>query len=254
MEKQQIPCKGCGEALNGQFCSHCGQKVIGERFTFRKIFDNLITAVFNIDRGILYTIKDLTIRPGTVANDYLNGKTKAYFNPFSFLIIAITATVLLTNLTGLYTTELEQLNEQNFAGKSEEYIETQKTIQHYIGRFLNLLIFTTLPGISILSYYTFRKKGLLLAEHFVVNCFFYGYIILAGILFIPIQLLFTSATFDFVLGLVIGTVYLTWVYKNWFGYPTLAAFLRAFVVYCLGYLMILVLFMILGVIIALILK
>ena len=229
-------CKTCATEHSRQYCNNCGQKVFNGRFTFRRIFDNLVFVLLNVDRGLFHTLKELTFRPGKVVRDYLQGRTKIYFNPFSFLILAVTITVILNVGTGIYDQQLEQLNETMLADKNQEQLQVRATMQAYIKKFLNILILLMLPGIALMSFWVTHKKGYSLAEHFVVNCYYYGYTLFLSLLIIPFQIaLYISPITFFNIGMILTTIYLAWAYKDWLGYTTFGALTRSTIIYTFGY-------------------
>ncbi len=70
---QPIACKNC-EATLGEaalYCSSCGQKVIYERYTLKRILSQTLSIITNLDKGFWFTIKELFIHPEQVIRDYL---------------------------------------------------------------------------------------------------------------------------------------------------------------------------------------
>jgi hypothetical protein len=88
-------CKNCDASLNGKFCSHCGQKGDIHQITMPHLGHEVFHALTHTDKGILLLIKDLLRRPGTVAKEYIEGKRKKYFSPFSFIVISTALSALL---------------------------------------------------------------------------------------------------------------------------------------------------------------
>ncbi len=253
MTKAIQACKGCGQEHSGKFCSDCGQKVIEGRFTFRQIFQNLLTTILNVDYGIIYTFKELTLRPGKIVREYLDGKTKAYFNPFSFLFLAITLNVLITVSTGLYDIQIDNMLAESYEGKDQEYIDSQLKTQEILKQFMNFLILVTLPGLAVVSYWVTRKKEYLLAEHFVANCYFYGYTIFLALLLVPLQLYFSDTiSLGLMMAAVISFTYYAWAYKNWLGYSIFGAIYRSILVNTLGTMLAFSIYIIVGIIIAMV--
>jgi hypothetical protein len=95
-------CKNCGYQVDGKYCSNCSQKASTHRLTVKHILHEGFHAVTHTDTGILYLIKELTYRPGFVAREYLEGKRKKYYNPFTFLMILIAIQALVAKQTNIY--------------------------------------------------------------------------------------------------------------------------------------------------------
>ena len=82
-----ISCKNCGTAFSGNYCPHCGQKHLSDRYTLRKLLWEAWAVVTNVEQGFWYTTKTLFLNPALIITDYIKGKTKPYYNPLRYLII-----------------------------------------------------------------------------------------------------------------------------------------------------------------------
>jgi len=81
-------CKNCGGDFDGNYCPNCGQRYI-DKFTWRYAFELFMDSI-EFERGLLYNIKELFLRPGSSVKQYINGKTKPYLNAITFFIIGFT--------------------------------------------------------------------------------------------------------------------------------------------------------------------
>jgi hypothetical protein len=96
-------CKNCEATVNGKFCSRCGQNADVHRITVGHLVHEFTHAITHADKGFLLLVKELLRKPGTVPREYLEGKRKKYFNPFSFLVIMTAASAFLSYQTGYLT-------------------------------------------------------------------------------------------------------------------------------------------------------
>lgn len=166
-------CVSCKSSLTGKFCSNCGEKSGTPKITFKSTIHSSLTTITNMDKGFLYNIKNLTIKPKVIVQEYINGKRKGIFNPISFLIISITAYLILESV----------LKPNNIA--TQEQIKTFKEelsfkIGSSGGQFIKdyfkfFWILNILP-LSILTKIFFKRFNL--AEHITINSFILGYITL----------------------------------------------------------------------------
>lgn len=85
-----MKCLNCGNEFEGAYCPFCGQSAKVRRLTLATMFEGLMGALFNFDRGIWRTIGHLFSKPGTMISDYIEGKRASYVNPFSLLVILTT--------------------------------------------------------------------------------------------------------------------------------------------------------------------
>jgi len=151
-------CKNCGTSFEGNYCSHCGQKANVKRFMLKNIHGEFIHGFFHVNHGILFTIKELFIRPGISIRGYISGKRVTYFNPFTYL-------VLLSILAGFgfsHSGMLEHVRE-NFMASGETLQFTRK---HFSYRLL-----LSIPAYTLMTWILFRSFKYNFAEHFIVNTF-----------------------------------------------------------------------------------
>ena len=82
-----IQCKNCKNEFHGHYCPNCGQKAKTKRLHFNDIFSELLNAFTYLNRGILFTIKELTLRPGHSIREYVEGKRVVHFHPVNYLLM-----------------------------------------------------------------------------------------------------------------------------------------------------------------------
>jgi hypothetical protein len=88
-------CANCGADLAGNHCSHCGQhRREARRLEVRQILLRFSENLFNFDSAFLRTWLGLTRHPGHVCREYIQGRRKAYMNPFGYFLLAITVSVI----------------------------------------------------------------------------------------------------------------------------------------------------------------
>jgi len=67
-------------------------------FNLKTLIKSLLRA-FNLNRGIIPTLKDLLVRPHVVSNHYIEGKRERYISPAQLFIVAVSL-VALVNIFG----------------------------------------------------------------------------------------------------------------------------------------------------------
>lgn len=91
-------CAGCGRAVDvpGQkFCPSCGQPTPVHRIDWHFMAHELEHSVLHMDRGLLYSLKELMLRPGRLMRDYLEGRRARQAKPFLLLMVSAAAIVFL---------------------------------------------------------------------------------------------------------------------------------------------------------------
>lgn len=127
-------CVNCDAAIvQGQFyCPVCGQKAHPPRLTLHEIGEEFVHAMVHVDRSALSLIRQLLIRPGVVAAEYVAGKRKRYYGPFAFLVVAVAFTSAVIAITGFQVVRADHPN------KFADFL------QHHV----NLMFFVQVPLIA----------------------------------------------------------------------------------------------------------
>jgi hypothetical protein len=92
-------CVNCGRAITARdqaFCPGCGQPTPVHRIDWRFLGHELEHSVLHMDRGVLYSLKGLMLRPGHMMRDYIEGRRGGQVKPLMLLMI-MAATVVLVS-------------------------------------------------------------------------------------------------------------------------------------------------------------
>src|SRR5262245_11561097 len=92
-------CKNCGKQLahRENFCPSCGQKANVHGLTFHSLLHEIVHYFTHAEKNIFSLIKQLTFKPGVVAEEYLAGKRKKYFSPVNFFLIVAGLLVIIVS-------------------------------------------------------------------------------------------------------------------------------------------------------------
>ncbi|SFC74802.1 Protein of unknown function [Spirosoma endophyticum] len=85
-------CPNCSATLESHFLHYptCGRTANLPRFRVRHILDEFFQAIFSVDKGVLFLVKNLALQPGVTAREYVvETKRKKYVNPFSYLLLVL---------------------------------------------------------------------------------------------------------------------------------------------------------------------
>ena len=120
-------CKNCGNPVNNNFCSNCGQRTTVERIKFKSLIEEFQNNTLQINRGFLFTIKELFLKPGDTILNFLSGKRKPYYKPISFLILSVTLYVLVSYLLSVDSVLIELISSfksgwDNASQKNQKFI------------------------------------------------------------------------------------------------------------------------------------
>ncbi len=249
-EKHQ--CKNCNHSYEGYFCSHCGQKRIEERWTLKKLTNQAAAAIFNFEKGYFYTFRKLLTNPGEVVQNFLNGNTVNYSNPFRYTLIGIAINIFFVLSLGIWELQvdatIETYRELGIISSAEKEATMRDQMQFFT-KFMNVLPFLMVPFIALVSMLFLRKHKLFYAEHFIMNTFLLGQATLYGILnliliyFIPDLLSFMP-----LIGFLIAALVYSQIFHHMFNINYIKGFFLGFLIYIIGF----VLFLFLGVAIGII--
>ncbi len=93
-------CTNCNELIIGSYCHKCGKPVIVKRID-KHYIQHEVLHLFHIEKGFLYTAKQLFFRPGHAVREYLDGERNKHMKPFAFLIFSSLLYTLLDKLLGI---------------------------------------------------------------------------------------------------------------------------------------------------------
>jgi hypothetical protein len=193
----RILCRNCNQSFNEEYqhCPYCGQKASLQRLTLHQIFHDFLHAFTHFDKGILLLFRYLTIRPGKIAREYVAGKRKKYFNPFSFLVVMV-------GVAFFFVLKFESL-----AFRHEDLTRGNREILHFSFKYFNIFIFLMAPVNALLSWLLFRMYGFFYAEYLVLWAYLTGQQMFYYCFFILLALIPLSLT---VMGTVVGIVMSVW--------------------------------------------
>ena len=228
-------CKNCGNTFQGKYCNQCGQKVIAGRLSLGEFFHKFIHSFTHVDKGLLLLAKELFIRPGIVAREYIEGKRAKYFNPLQYLILLVAVSTFLTLNYDL----LGPKNLQGMLNSADPQVRFSAGMSNFFYKYFNLVLFATVPVVAFFSWLMFRKSGFNFAENLVFVSFISAQRTLFFILISPI-LYFTKNYWYISIGLyyLFWIVYFTYAYIQFYQQGKLLTVIKYIGVFLLSFLII----------------
>ncbi|MBC7826679.1 MAG: DUF3667 domain-containing protein [Chitinophagaceae bacterium] len=236
-------CLNCNTALeHGQrFCPTCGQSTKTHRLSITHFFHEAFHAVTHADKGVFHLLKCLSIRPGTTAKEYLQGRRKAYFNPFTFFLLIMGVFVFLN----MYFNPPRKTVEPDTrvlaripteTGK-QNYIATMDRVDRVSGFTRNngnILAMVAVPYISLITWAFFRKREYNYAEHLAANMMFITFSNLGfAVLVFPLQALTRNTAahpFIVLIGMIVQVFYLAWSLNGFLALKSAGSRMKSFAV------------------------
>ncbi|WP_316776736.1 DUF3667 domain-containing protein [Pedobacter antarcticus] len=235
-------CRNCSNMVNGNFCCNCGQPVQIKRVDSHYILHE-IQHILHFEKGTLYTVKELLIRPGKNIREFIADNRSRLVKPIIFIII--------TSL--IYTVIVHYFHiEEEFIGYSNSEKTTTSSIfewvQNHYG-YSNIIM-----GICIAFWLKlfFSKYNYNFFEILILLCFVMG---MGMLIFSAFAILeeFTKLSLNKISGIV-AVSYCTWAIGQFFNPKDLLSYLKALISYILGILTFSISAMLLGFLIDLFIK
>jgi len=218
-------CKNCGHQYEGNFCNNCGQTSNTKEINFGSILKEIQHSVLQIDKGILYTTKELITRPGHTIREYLYGKRVKHFKPFAYILILSTIYVLLTRFSNK-TTFLEEIFRGLTDGmkdaendKSKENLEFFVSLLQWMKNNYAYTTLMTIPIISLASYWSFYKAKYNYFQHLILNAYVAGQRTAVYLMLLPIVYIVSDQKVDDIIDhskIALGILLTFWSYNQFF--------------------------------------
>jgi hypothetical protein len=169
-----------------------------------------------------------------VAREYLEGKRKKYFNPFSFLVIVTGVLVLISSNLKIFGTAAKkqestiEQTDQSKPNPVKEGIERRAAnIVDFVNNHSNIMLFVSTPFLSFFFWLFYKRKKLFYAEHLTTMAFFNSFVMIVTSLIFGPLIYFTRHPILFPLMMLFHVTYFAFGYKQLFGYVGFKGYLRA---------------------------
>ncbi len=235
-------CKNCNQEVSGKFCSNCGQPTEIKRLSKNYIVHE-IEHVLHLEKGILYTIRELLLKPGATVRYFIKENRSRLVKPIIFIIVT---SLIYTIVNSFFKIE-EQYIEMK--GMENSSIGTMFSwMQNHYG-YANIVL-----GVFIAYWLKifFKKYEYNFFEILVLLCFVIG----IGMLIYAVFGIMEGITHIKMMTIsgILGFAYVTWAIAQFFDSNKIANYFKAIVAYLLGMLTAIILVMIVGLLIDLAIK
>ncbi|MFT3981395.1 MAG: DUF3667 domain-containing protein [Ferruginibacter sp.] len=186
-------------------------------------------------------LRCLATRPGTTAREYITGKRKTYFNPFTFFLILMAVFVISNNFFSK-PVELQEVKAEVLQkipteeGKRKYIVMTERgnNVSILMRKHSNIVAMVAIPFISFFTWLFFRRKGFNYAEHLTANMMFVAFSNLIFTVFIfPLLALFSNHSFSFFitfLAILLQGIYFGWAMNGFLQFTTTAQRIKSMLV------------------------
>lgn len=204
-------CKNCEHVFQGNFCSNCGQKTNTKRLDIHYIYDELKYTFLHINNGLLFTSKQLFIRPGDMVREFIEGKRVKHYKPILMVFVLAGITGLLMHYSG----ELDMFEKINVSNTSNRVLNTNKYISLILTKYYTLIELLSIPIVSVCTWFAFRKWNYNYIENIIINSFAVAQSLVFGIITFPIKYLFKGNSLYVLVNFILTAlsfVFILWLY------------------------------------------
>jgi hypothetical protein len=169
-----MTCINCSAEVEGTYCSNCGQRLHVKRLSFKEGLSDFWARIYGFDGMFPRTFKDLTIRPGFAAREFIKGNRARYYGPVGYFFLMITCFLLLLSIMGL--DYLEYMKSMQEGLPEQKQSKMSDNIRHIAADNIKLVVFLVIPFQALAArYFFFRKQGLNFLEHSVLPLYMIGH-------------------------------------------------------------------------------
>lgn len=223
-QNTSIICSRCGSEMKGKFCSNCGQAKTVKRIDGTYILSE-IASVLNFNKGILFTLRELLLRPGPSIQKFILEDRNRLVKPILFIIVCSLVYTILQQVLNFedgyvnYSFDTDTTSSFMFTWISNNYGYTNILISLFIALWIKVF---------------FRKQVYNYFEILVVLCFVMGTGMLIFSFWGIVDSLINFKIID--KGFFIGVVYISWGIGQFFNGNTIGNSFKGFLSYMLGFL------------------
>jgi hypothetical protein len=213
---EKIECCNCSNTKVENFCAVCGQKKF-RRIDRKYLVEELQYTFLHVNKGFLFTIKNILKNPGKTAKDFIDGHRVNHYKPIllAFVLAGISSFISLKvlNLDDIMLTVMN--NDPNQKATKEFSAKFMNLISNYNSFFMMLFI----PVVALFTKIAFKSKEHNYYEHVVMNTFGQSaYLLMMILVFYPIFFFLKDNPEKIIslsfLSYLIVPLLMYWFYKN----------------------------------------
>ena len=214
-------CKNCGTEGSLNYCANCGQPLILKRIDGHYLTHE-IEHILHFERGILYTVKELFIRPGRTVKLYISENRSRLVKPIIFLIVTSLIYTLATHFFHIKEGYVNfQEKELTTTGRIFKWVE-----EHY--GYANIIMGVF---IALWTKLFFRKYNYNFFEILILLCFTMG---MGMLIFAIFAIISGIVHFDMMqIGGYVGILYCAWAIGQFFDKTKAFNYIKALGAYLL---------------------
>jgi len=193
-------CTNCENILEEsyQYCPQCGQKTNLHRLNLHYVLHGTFHYFTHADKGFLQLLRELTLRNGTVAREYVAGKRAKYFPPLNFYLLVATIFVLVISIV-TPAKPADVLKENPQIANIKDIVQREKVLKIYerkdkairlLNKYSNILAMIAVPLICFIYWLFYARERYNYTEHLTACMYMVGFANFVYVMiFVPFSLL-----------------------------------------------------------------
>lgn len=182
-----VECKNCSNEFEGNYCNQCGQPASTHRINFKFLWHDIQHGLFHFDKGIVYSVGQLCLRPGHTINEYMAGKRVGHFKPLSMVVVLATIYGLLKHF--FLHEDLANESSKIVINNTSINSATINAIAEWVRDHGAIMALIVVPFYALASFLAYRKEKYNFVEHLVLNAYTSSLRLLVTIILFPLVLL-----------------------------------------------------------------
>jgi Protein of unknown function (DUF3667) len=225
MELQiQTTCQNCSRPIEENYCPNCGIPTMLERIDKKYALKEFVN-LFGFEKGFLFTIREVLLRPGQTTHDYLTKNRHKYTKPLTFLLATSALYTLLVHYLHADSILQQSMAKANPQSHGQSGLQWMQDNYGYA----NILsgIFTVYFLKKFFKKYTYNFYEISVHLFFVIG---EGMVIL---LLMPINTKYLNSVWIESLLSIFVYLYIAWALGQFFE-KKFSSYVKAFIAYMLG--------------------
>ncbi|QHS54604.1 DUF3667 domain-containing protein [Mucilaginibacter sp. 14171R-50] len=235
-------CKNCNTEIDQNYCSNCGQPAVLKRIDAHYIAHE-IEHILHFERGILFTVKELLIRPGENVRDFISENRSRLVKPVIFIIVT---SLIYTVINHFFHIEDGYVKVGDTRSAATDAI-FEWIANHYGYSNIMMGMF-----IALWAKIFFKKYNYNFFEILILLCFIMGMGMLIFTLFAIVQGITHISLVQ--AGGYVGVLYCAWAIGQFFDQRKVSSYFKALGAYILGMVTFFVISIIIGTVIDQVIK
>lgn len=130
-QETSASCRNCAAALNGPYCSACGQRIGHLHRPIWEIIEDFLHSVVHFDGRVWRTLRSLFLRPGEMSAEWADGKQVRYVPPIRLFIFTSLLLVIALSLSDVVLLRLASAPEGSADSSSAAlYADDRMIVPH----------------------------------------------------------------------------------------------------------------------------